>query len=417
MLIDRAWRRQLTRLLAACLAVLCFLSVLPPMDSAAAEESAGAPDLLPLKLGDKGPEVRQAKERLKALRYTRAKQLNAVFTEDCRKLVLQFQQLNGLEETGELDAATWTRLFSDDAVKNPSPTMPPLDAPVPTPEPDWPERDAEGFLAGAGEYWYENDEEGLWIYLGPNLKITITRRRDGRIPLEWFETDIRARNGEALRTVITNPKKPGTNFKFPYVIAREENFVLGFSDDFYGLRIHDRSTVGIIIREGEIIRDQTHKKRSFHLPNLDMMAQFPDGTLRVYECNEKTAQELKDMGAVNVFSFGPILIRNGQIENLVYDHFKSLEPRQALGMIEPNHFLLLSVQGRNSSSRGCQLQRVAEIMQARGVTEALNLDGGNTMALVFRGRMLNKLAVYKKRKFVRSLTSLIGIGTTEVPDR
>ena len=123
------------------------------------------------------------------------------------------------------------------------------------------------------------------------------------------------------------------------------------------------------------------------------------------------------MGAVNVFSFGPILIRNGQIDNLVYDHFKSLEPRQALGMIAPNHFFLLSVQGRNSDSRGCPLQRVAEIMQAHGVTEALNLDGGNTMALIFRGRMLNKLAGYKKRKFVRSLTSLIGIGHSEIPDR
>ena len=58
------------------------------------------------------------------------------------------------------------------------------------------------------------------------------------------------------------------------------------------------------------------------------------------------------------------------------------------------------------------LQRVAETMQQRGVKQALNLDGGNTMALVFRGRMLNKLAVYKKKAFVRTVTSLIGIGIT-----
>ena len=35
------------------------------------------------------------------------------------------------------------------------------------------------------------------------------------------------------------------------------------------------------------------------------------------------------------------------------------------------------------------------------------------MALVFRGRMLNKLAVYKKKKFVRTVTSIIGIGHTD----
>ena len=35
------------------------------------------------------------------------------------------------------------------------------------------------------------------------------------------------------------------------------------------------------------------------------------------------------------------------------------------------------------------------------------------MALIFRGRMLNKLATYKRRNFVRTVTSLIGIGYTE----
>ena len=37
------------------------------------------------------------------------------------------------------------------------------------------------------------------------------------------------------------------------------------------------------------------------------------------------------------------------------------------------------------------------------------------MALMFRGRMLNKEAVYQNRKFVRSVTSLIGIGKTDIP--
>ena len=119
------------------------------------------------------------------------------------------------------------------------------------------------------------------------------------------------------------------------------------------------------------------------------------------------------MGAVNVFSFGPILLRDGEINDLVYQYYKSIEPRHALGMIEPGHYFLLSVQGRTKESKGTFLQRVAEMMRDRGVKQALNLDGGNTMALIFRGRMLNKLATFKKRNFVRTVTSLIGIGHTE----
>ena len=79
-------------------------------------------------------------------------------------------------------------------------------------------------------------------------------------------------------------------------------------------------------------------------------------------------------------------------------------------MIEPGHYLLLSVQGRMKSSEGTGLIRMAQMMKERGVEEALNLDGGNTMALVFRGRMINKLATWQNKKFVRTVSSLIGVG-------
>ena len=81
--------------------------------------------------------------------------------------------------------------------------------------------------------------------------------------------------------------------------------------------------------------------------------------------------------------------------------------------VSPGHYLLISFQGRTKESKGTTLQRVAEMMKERGVQQALNLDGGNTMALMFRGRMLNKLAIYRNKRFVRTVTSVIGIGHTE----
>lgn len=401
-------KNRLLRIMPAVLACLALLFFILP---AQGEERTD----LPLDLGSKGDTVLAVKRRLYELRYYRTDELSRNYTEDTAEKIRDFQHDNGLPETGAVDEITMTILMSDQAQKKPYPTMPPLAAQEPKTEPDWPERDGEGFLAGDGEYFYENDEEGLWIYLNRDLQIMITFCEDRSLPLEWFETEIIVRNGEAFRTVMTNPERPGRTFQYPYVIAREEKFVLAFSDDFYGNRMGKKSEekTGLIIREGRVVSEETNKKTGHHLPNLDIMAQFPDGSLRVYECNEKTAQELLEAGAVNVFSFGPILIRNGEINELVYQYYKSIEPRHALGMIEPNHYFLLSVQGRRKDSDGTNLQRVAEIMKERGVTEALNLDGGNTMALVFRGRMLNKLATYKKKNFVRTVTSLIGIGRTD----
>ena len=100
------------------------------------------------------------------------------------------------------------------------------------------------------------------------------------------------------------------------MIASREHFVLGFSDDFYAERMAHDQTVGIIIRNGVIISDKTNHHPGHHLPNLDMMAQYPDGTLMTYWCNECTAEELIEKGAVNVFSFGPVLLHEGRISQL-----------------------------------------------------------------------------------------------------
>lgn len=364
-------------------------------------------------VGDRGEDVFQIKERLQELRYIRNSSLSRKFTEKNAEAVKEFQKQNGLTETGIVDETTWRILFSADAVKKPYPRLKQLADQPGRAEPDWPQRDSEGFLISGDEYIYENDQDGLWVYLNSSLQVTVTRCIDPSIPLVWFETDIRTREGEYFRTVMTDEKHPGKKFQYPYIIARNEKFVLGFSDDFYANRMADGEKVGIIIRNGTIISTDTNRNVSHHLPNLDMMAQYRDGHAEVYACNEITADELIARGAYNVFSFGPILIRDGEINEQVYTYYRSIEPRHALGMISPNHYLLLSVEGRTIESKGTMLQRVAEMMQDHGVRQALNLDGGNTMALIFRGRMLNKLATYKKKKFVRTVTSLIGIGYTE----
>ena len=366
-----------------------------------------------LATGDKSAEVLEMKKRLQELRYIEKGQLTRTFTEKTAASLREFQRLNGLPETGELDARTREALFSGSAIPRPHDTLPPLKISGRPELPELPELDAEGFPVGEDGFLFENDEDGLWIWLGRNLRIVITRLEDNTIPMVWFETEIRTRNGESFRTAMTDPEHPGKKFRYPHEISRESRFVLGFSDDFYATRMAKGETVGVIIRDGQLISRETNSRTGHHLPNLDMLALYPDGRMEVFDCNELSPEELLARGVKDVFSFGPWLLRNGEINELVYSYYRNIEPRHALGMIAPGHYLLLSVQGRTKASAGASLQRVAEILRDHGVTEALNLDGGNTMALIFRGRMLNKLAVYKNREFVRTVTSLIGIGSTE----
>ena len=393
---------MLRRITAFLMIIVCLTAVF----SFAEEETPV------LSVGDKGSEVQRLKQRLYELGYIKSSKFTKSFNNDTVAYLKTFQRMNGLEETGILTAELRDLIFSDQAVPLLSSASVPLATPAPPPVFEMPPADSEGYLIGDGEFFYENDDAGYWFYLNRDLQIWITRCHDTSVPLIWFETDIRCRGDERFRTVQTDPEHPGKKLQYPYVISRNEQFVLGFSDDFFAVRMNGKEKVGIIIREGKILSSKTNSKVGHHLPNLDMMAQYPDGTFRVYQCNERTAEELIAEGAINVFSFGPILIRDGVINELLYKYYRSIEPRHAFGMIGPGHYLLLSVQGRTDDSKGTALQRVAEIMLERGVTDALNLDGGNTMALVFRGRMLNKLATYKKKQFVRTVSSLIGIGTT-----
>lgn len=394
--------------------LLCFI-LLAGCASAAAQEL----EYRTLKPGMKGEDVLAMKNRLHELGYIRTAKNNEKYTNEIAAIVKKFQLCNGLERTGILTPQEQALLYSDAALPyfevtpSPKPTATPEPTPTPQPVLAYPPRDEAGYLMDDAEYLYENEEAGMWQYLSKDLQVFVTFHENPAVPLQWFEAEIFCRNGVQLECVETNDSRPGTRFSRPLDISREHRFVLGWTDDFYGYRINKNYIAGCIVRNGEIKSRRTNHKRHNAVPNMDIMAQFPDGTLKTYACNEITSQELLEAGAVNSFAFGPILVRNGEIEPMVYEGGINKYPRQALGMVEPGHYVVLSVKGRIAKSEGVGMLWLAERMQEMGVQEALNLDGGNTSALVFCGKLLTRLGA-EKNKAVRSVTSLIGIGHTEM---
>ena len=138
-------------------------------------------------LGSRGNAVLEINKRLKELRYLK-KGNSKQYNEATQEAVRHFQQLNGLPETGTADPETLSLLLSDRAAPAPWPTLVPLSTPEPPPVPELPEVSEDGYLEGDGEYFYENDKEGQWIYLSSKLQIYIHKYRDASVPLEWFET-------------------------------------------------------------------------------------------------------------------------------------------------------------------------------------------------------------------------------------
>ena len=64
---------------------------------------------------------------------------------------------------------------------------------------------------------------------------------------------------------------------------------------------------------------------------------------------------------------------------------------------------------------GINLNQLACMMYSMGVTEAQNLDGGNTAVLIFMGKKLNRTASKSGKGITqpRNMHELFGIGTSE----
>ena len=379
---------------------------------------AGAETYETLELGMKGPAVKRLKVAMYWLGYFKTDNVSDAYNDVMVERVKQLQRNNGLEETGVADPALQELVYSGNAVKTataprPSPVPPtpiPLQYPQSTPTP--PTLTEEGFLAAeSGEYVYTNPAEGLWIYISRDLSIDLRRYTDVENKQVWFEADIHCSPEAPLTAFLPQtPIVKRAKMVNPEAFARECRAVLAFSDDQFGDRINGGSRPGIIIRNGEIIAEKTvaHGKGKF--PNLEVLAVFADGRMKTFASDAHTAQEYLDMGVVSTYAFGPILISDGQLSEYMLrkEYYSYREPRCAIGMIEPYHYVLIVVNGRNQDAKGQYMNWVADRMLEMGVTEALNLDGGGTTALMFMGTRINRTG-----SDIRQVSGISGFGYSE----
>ena len=271
-----------------------------------------------------------------------------------------------------------------------------------------------GFLA-EGEYIEENPEEGVWRYAGTDLRIEILRQQTEKPKLTWYEAEIWCAEGSAgPRMILADQDAWPRVTEFPYKLARKTGTVLGVSGDFAHLRAQQKARTGVIIRGGQVLSERTWKANSSHFPNLDCLALYADGDMRVFDSDEKTAEELLAEGAVDVLSFGPWLIRDGALnETALKKYGKSSAQRVAVGMAEKGHYFFMMLEGRIARSRGAGISFLAERMLEKGCTVAFNLDGGQTASIVFMGHQLCKMDNKNRNLSSRRAADILGVGHSD----
>ncbi len=185
-------------------------------------------------------------------------------------------------------------------------------------------------------------------------------------------------------------------------IAAENNAILAINGDYYGFRRR-----GFVMRNGYLYRDT----QSNDTDSEDLVI-YEDGSFEIITESEWNAQELANAGAVQIFSFGPGLIINGEISvdaDSEVDQAKQSNPRTAIGEIEPLHYVMVVSDGRTEESEGLTLLELAELMEELGCETAYNLDGGGSSTMWFMGEVVNKPTSGGKIK-ERSVSDIVYIG-------
>ncbi|MNC14295.1 hypothetical protein D3C75_620680 [compost metagenome] len=227
-----------------------------------------------------------------------------------------------------------------------------------------------------------------WNYSSDDIQIQIDQVQtgSGSDQITYFVADVVLKDASSLRSAFAD-NSFGTNItEDTSDIASANNAIFAINGDYYGFRED-----GVIIRNGTVYRDD---------PVRDAMALFDDGTMQTYNEEEVSSSELLAQGAANTLSFGPVLIQDGKIvsdfSNVKIDtnfgnrSIQNANPRTAVGMIAPNHYVFIVVDGRSEGySRGMTLTELADLMSDLGATEAYNLDGGGSSTMYFMGRVVN----------------------------
>lgn len=227
-----------------------------------------------------------------------------------------------------------------------------------------------------------------WSYTRDDLQIKIQKVESGSgsNKITYYIADVQVKDTTDIYSAFAKNKFGRNIVETTSNIAEDNDAVFAINGDYYGFRED-----GILIRNGVLYRD-TGAREGF--------AFYEDGTMDTYDETTTSAEKLISEGVIDTFSFGPTLVKDGTAitnfesvkidKNMGNSSIQNSNPRTGVGMISPNHYVFVVVDGRKEGySKGMTLNEFSKLFEELGCTEAYNLDGGGSSTMYFMGRVVN----------------------------
>ena len=239
----------------------------------------------------------------------------------------------------------------------------------------------------------------LHEYDDGDLAMTVTAYRG--FDSDIYVAEIQLSSPSQLKTALAKDTY-GKNIKEqPSVMAERNNAILAINGDYYGAQER-----GYVLRNGVIYRNTRSKGQK------DLVI-YRDGAFGIINEQDVSLQALLDDGAVQVLSFGPALLENGEIavkQNELRGKDKTRNPRTAIGHTDDLHYFFIVADGRTDESEGLTILELAEVMDYFDVEIAYNLDGGGSSCMVFQGEIVNSPTATGNKFREREVSDIVYVG-------
>lgn len=237
------------------------------------------------------------------------------------------------------------------------------------------------------------------LYADEQIAIEITQYRWDNSDV--YVADILLMSPEYLRTGLAMGAYGRNVTQTTSEMAEANGAILAVNGDYYGSR-----DSGYVLRNGVIYRAAGKRGR-------DVLVIGEDGVFSIGQEGAVTVKAMQNTGARHVLSFGPVLLKDGEVAvpaRGLSGHANKRNPRTAIGMVEELHYVFVTVDGRTAQSAGVTVQSLAKFLATLGVQTAYNLDGGGSAAMVFNGKVVNRPTYDGKKIEERKVSDIVYIG-------
>ncbi len=231
------------------------------------------------------------------------------------------------------------------------------------------------------------------VYEDPTIRVTI---RTGRVEgCTYWVADITVSDPSQLRTLSAGGFDSSAQMDAMRLCQRSQA-VVAINGDFFASS--ERRGKGFVIRQGEMFRNNLDTAGRWDSKMMDVLLVDEDGDFHVlYQPEKDTVYNTVDGKRIlNAFSFGPILVNDGQAvtnyggsDRWIDMAASTGRQRMCIGQVDTLHYMVLCCAGPSTGNPGMTLPVFAQLAAEQGARIAYNLDGGDSTILYFGGKRLN----------------------------